>query len=198
MRTIAIGIIGLTIAFAAYFFATPTSYDDPRPVAMGETAVQLIRDEEGDLQRWTYTREALPEAQVMAAPESAPTPPTGAARILNEQALNAWNTGDIAASLELFDEAIAADPNDPEPHSNYGRRLTLMVANDKALPLLLRAGELKPDDPQIWLDLLTLYEKTLQFQKANAARRRAQELAGDRAFVRNQQGAWLLEGINLP
>lgn len=165
---------------------------------MGETEVQQIRREDGTVENWTYTKDELPEHTRSEAPMAAALPPTGAATVANEQALNAWSTGDIRGAIDLFEKAIAADPNDPVPHSNYGRRLTAMLAYEQALPLLLRASELSPDDPQVWLDLLTLYEKSLQFSRANAARQRAQELAGDRAMVRNDYGAWLLEGNSLP
>jgi len=191
-------LAGLLLALGAYLFDRPATLNEPQPVAMGETEVQQIRDEDGKLENWTYTKKKLPEISQSEEPRAAAPPPTGAATIPNQQALNAWSTGDIRGAMNLFEEAIAADSNDPAPHSNYGRRLTAMVAYDEALPLLLRASELSPDDPQVWLDLLTLYEKSLQFQRANAARQRAQELAGDRAMVRNDYGAWLLEGNSLP
>lgn len=190
-------IVGAAIAFSVWLLAPRQVVDEPQPVAPGETAVQKIRSEDGSVDTWTYQRleqsgDAQPVETVRVAPQ-----PTGAARILNAQALSAWSTGDIRSSVDLFEEAIAADPNDPLPLSNYGRRLTLMVDYEKAQPLLLRASELNPEDPQVWLDLLTFYEKTLQFQRANDARQRARELAGDRAFVRNETGAWLLEGSTL-
>ena len=191
-------LAGLLLALGAYLFVKPETLDEPQPVAMGETEVQQIRDEDGKVENWTYIKKKLPEISQSEEPRADAPPPTGAATIPNQQALNAWSTGDIRGAMDLFEEAIAADPNDPAPHSNYGRRLTAMVAYDEALPLLLRASELSPDDPQVWLDLLTLYEKSLQFQRANAARQRAQELAGDRALVRNDYGAWLLEGNSLP
>lgn len=191
-------LAGLLLATAAYLFVRPGTLNEPQPVAMGETAIQQIRDEDGKVETWTYTKKEMSELQQSDEPTAVAPPPTGAATVPNEQALNAWSTGDIRGAMDLFEAAIAADPNDPAPHSNYGRRLTSMVAYEKALPLLLRASELSPDDPQVWLDLLTLYEKSLQFSRANAARQRAQELAGDRALVRNEYGAWLLEGNSLP
>lgn len=183
---------------AVYLLVERRPFDKPQPVAMGETQVQTIRDEDGNIERWTYAKSEMsrtPQLEVVAV---AAAPPTGAADLFNEQALNAWNRGDIRAALSLFEDAIAADPNDPTPHSNYGRRLTVMVAYDEALPLLSRATELSPDDPQVWLDMLTLYDKTLQFQQANLVRQRARALAGGREFVRNDQGAWLLDGTRLP
>ncbi|MGB5247575.1 MAG: hypothetical protein WBM54_10965 [Woeseia sp.] len=165
---------------------------------MDATVVQDIRNEDGTTTSWTYRKEILQEDASEGSEAPTFPPPTGAANLLNQRALNAWNSGDIRGALELFENAIAADPNDPEPHSNYGRRLTVMAAHDKALPLLQRASELQPDNPQVWLDLLTAYETMLQFQRADEARLKARSLAGDRAFVRNEQGAWRLEGSSLP
>ena len=188
----------LLLGLAVFLLRAPDTFDEPQPVPLGETEVQKIRGDDGNVEVWTYTKEELSETAESDSGTIDIERPTGAAHLLNEQALNAWNSGDIRTALDLFEEAIAADPNDSEPLSNYGRRLTIMVAHDQALPLLLRASELSPDDPQVWLDLLTLYERAQQFQKANDARQRARTLAGDRELVRNEQGAWLLAGASLP
>lgn len=200
MRSIApvLLVAGVLVGFAYFFFGEPKLFEEPQPVPMGEVSVQKIRGIDGNVETWTYKKEVLSDSPETIEQAAVTPPPTGAASLLNEQALNAWNSGDIRTALDLFEEAIVADPNDPEPHTNYGRRLTMMVAYDKALPLLQRASELNPDDPQVWLDLLTLYERALQFQRANDARQRARTLAGDREFVRNEQGAWLLDGATLP
>lgn len=200
MRSISliILIIGTLVALSYYFLGAPEPFDKPQPVPEGETEVQKIRGDDGQIETWTYRKKVLLDKAESNDRVAVTVPPTGAANLLNEQALNAWNSGDIAGALALFEDAIAADPNDPEPHSNYGRRLTIMIDYDKALPLLQRAAELKPDDPQVWLDLLTLYDRTLQFQAGNAARQQAHQVAGDREFVRNEQGMWLLEGGTLP
>lgn len=200
MRSIALLALfaALLLCLAVFLLGAPGTFDQPQPVPMGKTDVQKIRGIDGKVETWTYKKEVLSDSPENTEHAAVTPPPTGAASLLNVQALNAWYSGDIRTALDLFEEAIAADPNDPEPHSNYGRRLTMMVAYDKALPLLLRASELNPDDPQVWLDLLTLYERALQFQRANDARQQARTLAGDREFVRNEQGAWLLEGATVP
>jgi len=200
MRSVALVLLiaGVSIGFAYFFLGDRKIFDEPQPVSMGEVEVQKIRGSDGNVETWTYKKEVLSDSPESIEQAAVSPPPTGAASLLNEQALNAWNSGDIRTALDLFEQAIVADPTDPEPHSNYGRRLTMMVAYDKALPLLLRASELNPDDPQVWLDLLTLYERALQFQRANDARQLARTLAGDREFVRNEQGAWLLEGATVP
>ena len=123
---------------------------------------------------------------------------TESARSLNAQALDAWRTGEIRRALDLFEAAVAADPQDAEPHSNYGRLLTRMAAYERALPHLERAAELSPDDAQVWLDLRTLYERTLSLERATDARRRAEGLAAGRHIVKDDNGFWVLEGERFP
>ena len=69
-----------------------------------------------------------------------------------------------------------------------------MTVYDQALPQLERAAELTPDDPRVWVDLLSFYEKNILLERASYARQRARELAGDRALVRDETGLWVLEG----
>ena len=69
-----------------------------------------------------------------------------------------------------------------------------MAANAEALPHLERAAQLRPDDPQVWLDLQSLYERGQRLDGALEARRRAEALAGGRAIVQNEQGLYVLEG----
>ncbi len=120
------------------------------------------------------------------------------AQALNSQALDAWRTGEIRRALELFEAAVAADPVDAVPHSNYGRLLTLMAAYEKALPHLERAAELTPDNGQVWLDLRTLYERAILLERANYVKKKAQQLAAGRKIIKDDQGFWVLEGERFP
>jgi Flp pilus assembly protein TadD len=97
----------------------------------------------------------------------------------------------------LFERAIDEHPDDPEPHSQYGRLLTLMVSYEKALPLLERARDLKPGDAQAWLDLATLYERVQVFDKSWAAQAEAAKLVGSEAITRDEQGRFIVEGSPL-
>jgi len=178
---------------------TPPSADVP--VAFGETAQRVLPDSEGKPQVWTITkqeiaREDLPD-RVLPQPaprESEPGPHTDSARALDARALEAWKRGEIEEALELFAAAVEADPDDAVPRSNYGRMLLLMTANEQALPQLERAAELTPEDPRVWVDLLSYYEKNLLLERAAYARERAQELAGPRGLVRDETGLWRLDG----
>ncbi|MFQ5946962.1 MAG: tetratricopeptide repeat protein [Anaerolineae bacterium] len=178
---------------------------EPELVPAGETVTQTYRDEEGEPQTWKVSkqyipREELPE-RVLPSPKprtALPGQSTESARAVNSWALDAWRTGDILRALELFEVAVDEDPDDPVPHSNYGRLLTLMTAYEKALPHLERAAELTPDDPQVWLDLSTLYERAILLERAFYARQRAEELAEGQKIVRDGRGFWVLEGEVFP
>ncbi len=173
----------------------------PAPVPMGSTVEQALPDAEGRPETWrlskrTLSREELP-ALVLPRPaprRAPPGPATESARALAGQALEAWKHGEIERALELFESAVAADPEDAPPRSDYGRLLMLMADYEAALPQLERAAELRPDDPRVWVDLLTFYERTHLFERAGHARRRAEELAGGRSLERDETGFWVLEG----
>jgi predicted Zn-dependent protease len=119
---------------------------------------------------------------------------TESGRTLDAMALDSWKNGDLVRAMELFDEAVKADPNDALIRANYGRMLTKMGAFDKAQPQLLRAAELEPDDPTAWLDLQTLYEREFLVEQADDAANRAEALAGGRRIVQDEFGDWMLEG----
>ena len=114
--------------------------------------------------------------------------------LLNQQAMNAWHSGDIRRAMSLFQQAIDAAPNNPAPHSNYGRLLTLMTAYQQALPLLERARDLTPNDAQAWLDLATLYERAQVLEKSWEARAKAANLVGTEAITRDEQGRFIVIG----
>ena len=174
------------------------------PVPMGKTVERVLTDAEGNPEIWTISRktmelEDLP-AQVLprrAPRESAPGPHTDSARALSARALEAWRHGEIELTLELFAAAVEADPDDAVPRSEYGRLLLLMGVYDQAFPQLERAAELTPDDPRVWVDLLTFYEKNILLERASYARQKAEELAGDQELIRDETGLWRLEGTSI-
>ncbi|HME90468.1 MAG TPA: hypothetical protein VKE49_03535, partial [Myxococcaceae bacterium] len=155
----------------------------PRPVAIGKTTTQLLPDETGKPQAWKVTKFEVPRDKLpdLVLPKPAPrtTPEnvrTEAARALDAQALERWKHGDIKGALEKFRAAVKADPHASEPHSDYGRLLTLMTDYRHAMPHLERAAQLKPGDPQVWLDLATFYERNELFERAAYAKQRADQL----------------------
>lgn len=144
--------------------------------------------------------ETPPAASGPAGAAPAREPPPDDARQaadLNQQAMNAWTSGDIEGAMALFEQAIADSPNDPLPHSNYGRLLTLMVSYDRAIPLLERARDLAPQDAQAWLDLATLYERAQRLDDSWAARAEAGKLVGAGAITRDERGRFVVEGTSL-
>jgi tetratricopeptide (TPR) repeat protein len=117
--------------------------------------------------------------------------------VLNEQAINAWHSGDILDAMTLFEQAIDADPDNPEPHARYGQLLTLMVSYEKALPLLERARDLQPGNAQAWLDLATLHERRQRLEKSWAARAEAEKIVGAESITRDEQGRFVVAGNTL-
>lgn len=118
--------------------------------------------------------------------------PSVEATRFNEQAQDAVAFGEIADALELFEAALTIDPNYAEAHSSYGRLLTRMAVYKKALPHLKRAAELRPENPQVWLDLQTLYERTLLLGRAYDVHNQAEDLVGSQQIIKNKQGFWVL------
>jgi tetratricopeptide (TPR) repeat protein len=177
----------------------------PGYVPMGEEVEEVLRGADGEERTWRLEKRsvAVEDMPARVLPGAAPrqTEPgvgTESARTLEAMAQEALSRGDVAGAMSLFERAIEADPDDWVPRSSYGRMLVLATAYDKALEHLERAAELRPEDPQVWLDLRTLYERSLQFERASYARRRAESLAGSRAIVKDERGLYHLEGSELP
>lgn len=121
----------------------------------------------------------------------------GDSALLNEKAMNAWYGGDLRSAMALFEQAIAAAPDDPVPHTNYGRLLTLMVVFDRAIPLLVHSRDLQPQNAQAWLDLATAYERAQLFSKSWEAQAAARALVGASSITRDARGRFVVTGTNL-
>ena len=200
MRRLALWIVPALLIIGGVVFwhnrdsALPTG---EVPVAIGETSQRVLPGSEGKPEVWTISKrelamEELPE-RVLPQPaprETAPGPHTDSARALDARALEAWKHGEIEQALGLFAAAVEADPDDAVPRSNYGRLLLLMTAHEQAMSQLERAAELTPDDPRVWVDLLSYYERNVLLERAAYARARVQELAGPRRLVRDETGLW--------
>lgn len=132
------------------------------------------------------------EGETAGLPRSVPR-----ARALNTKALSAWKHGDILAALDYFEAAVASDPEDWLPHADYGRLLVLMTNYDEAAPHLMRAAALDPENPRVWLDLYSYYQRTLDLELALEARKRAQELTGQDAIRQHPSGLWTLEADSI-
>jgi len=170
------------------------------PVPMGETVVRVLPDSEGEPEVWTLSKrqaqrdeivaEMLPEANPRAGP---PDERTDSARALDARAMEAWKAGNLQETLDLFAAAVAADPDDWLPRSNYGRLLVMLTDYEEAGTQLERAAELNPDSPRVWLDLYSYYQRSMQLERGFHALARAQELAGGEPIVQDWSGLWRLE-----
>jgi len=173
----------------------------PEPVPLGKTVTQQLPGYDGKPQTWTLTKQEVPREKLpdMILPQPSPrkAPPNESARGLEGQALESWKHGEIAVALEKFEAAVEADPDDPEVRTQYGRLLTLMTDYEKATPQLERAAQLKPEDAQVWLDLLTLYQKNVLLERAGYAREKAEALARGARIIQDENGFYFLEGGTL-
>jgi tetratricopeptide (TPR) repeat protein len=174
-------------------------------VPIGKTVTQVLPGPDGKSEVWRITKKEVPHEKLpdLVLPEPAPrgTPEderTESARALDAQALEAWKHGDLQGALDKFEAAVKADPDDPEPHSDYGRLLTRMTDYAKAGPHLDRAAQLKPSDAQVWLDLANYYERSMLLERAMYAQERAEKLAGGVPIVRDENGLMALQGKTFP
>jgi len=175
---------------------------DMRPVPLGQTEQRTLTDDQGEPRVWTLTKHEVARDQFddLALPAADPAPAVAApeaterARMLDDAAVESWKRGDVAGALDKFKAALAADPNHVRTRSDYGRLLTLMLDYKEALPHLERAAELDPENPRVWVDLLSYYERNTLLERALYARQRAEQLAGGRKLERDPSGLWVLEG----
>ena len=116
---------------------------------------------------------------------------------LAQSAINARAVGDIETAIELFEQAIAADPANVVALSHYGRLLTLAFSLDRAIEVLEAARDLQPSDAQAWLDLATAYERAQRFRESREAQVKAQALVGAEAITRDDEGRFVVKGTHL-
>ena len=193
------------LAGVAWWFGTqrgPRVVEPGTPLPFDQTVEMRFHDEKtGDTETWKLEKKTTTRAEsVGKVPLPEPDPagadhkPSESARGLDGLALEAWKQGDLEKSLQLFEQAVAADPDDRVPRSHYGRLLMLATDYDAAQPQLERAAALAPDDPQVWLDLQSFYERTHLLDQSWAARARAEALAGGRAITQDEMGLYQIEG----
>jgi tetratricopeptide (TPR) repeat protein len=192
---------------AAFWLARPW---EPPVVKQGEALpfdekveLHFVDEETGEAETWKLEKKVTTREESLGSlslPEPDPAArdavPDESARTLDALALEAWKSHDIEGAMKHFEAAIAADPDDLVPRWHYGRLLTLMTDYERARPHLERAAALGSDDPQIWLDLQTLYERSLNLELAEAARERAEALSGGREIRQHEMGYYEIEGAS--
>jgi Flp pilus assembly protein TadD len=201
-----VAALGLVVlAGVAWWFAAPRGplvVESGAPLPFDQPVEMHFRDGEETqvwkLEKKTTTREEsvgkvqLPEPD----PAGADHQPNESARALDGLALQAWRQSDLQQALQLFEKAVAADPDDRVPRSHYGRLLLLATDYDAARTHLERAAELAPEDPQVWLDLQSLYERTQRLDQSWDARTRAEALADGRPISQDELGLYHVEGAD--
>ena len=215
------GVIGIVMAGAGAWWLSRgepspppvAGLDKPLPVAgldkplpMDETVeLRWVDEETGAEDVWKVTkRETSPEDRATGPSLPEPDPDAGnhepdeSARTLYAMGLESWKRGEIRDAMSQLRDALETDPDDALLRTQYGRLQVLAMEYNEALPHLERAASLRPDDPQVWLDLATLYEKALILDRSWEAHRRAEELVGDGLIYQDQlSGFWLVEGTSI-
>lgn len=192
------------LAGGVWWFATPPGplvVEEGTPLPFDQPVEMRFRDEEtGNTESWklekkTTTREDALKTMELPQPDPAGEAhvPDESARALDGLALEAWKQGDLPQALQLFEQAVAVDPDDRVPRSHYGRLLTLMTDYEAARPHLERAAALAPEEPQVWLDLQSFYERTQFLDQSWEARARAEALAGGRGITQDEMGMYQIE-----
>jgi tetratricopeptide (TPR) repeat protein len=206
-------VVCLVVLAAALFFVLfgerkeePLRVVEPgQPLPMDETVRLRFHDgETGAEETWTVRKQQVSPEERSGRPLPDPDPralshvPDESTRTLEGIALESWKRGEIAEAMEVLERAIENDPDAAGPRTHYGRLKMLAMAYGDALPHLERAAELRPDDPQVWLDLATYYERKLIFEQSWEARRRAESLAAGRSISQDERsGFWVVEGESI-
>jgi hypothetical protein len=208
MKRIGFGVVFVAILGVVYWRLSPTEPEEAResPVVSAREPLEYdepvrmrwVDEETGEDEVWTVTKldGRLDVDTDRGLPEVDPNPsdhvPDESSRALSAMGLEAWRAGEVVEAMDSLSAAIDADPDDPLPRTQYGRLLALSMSYNDALVHLERAAELNPDDPQVWLDLLTVHEKSLDLDLAWEARRRAETLAEGREIRQAEMGFWVL------
>ncbi len=129
-----------------------------------------------------------PQTQQILPPKSIP----GYSEKLN-QALALQNQGKIDQAETIFQEILAAEPNDVPALFSLGGIEHNRGNQLKALEFFERAAKCKPDFAQIWYNLGIVLQSLKQFDRALAAYDKALQLQPDFSEVRINRGGLLAE-----
>ncbi|HOI90430.1 MAG TPA: FkbM family methyltransferase [Candidatus Rifleibacterium sp.] len=164
-----LGKINEAISFLDMALELDPTYKEARDLKNGISADQ------------TQARQILP-------PKSIP----GYSEKLN-QALALQNQGKIDQAEAIFQEILAAEPNDVPALFSLGGIEHNRGNQLKALEFFERAAKCKPDFAQIWYNLGIVLQSLKQFDRALAAYDKALQLQPDFSEVRINRGGLLAE-----
>lgn len=206
-RIVIAGVCVVLLAGLGWWLVRPREpqvVEPGEPLPFDQPVEMRFQDEEtGKTETWKVEKKATTREESLGEQElPAPDPAAGdrpsneSARALVGMGLEAWKQGSLPEALDQFKQAVAADPDDRVARSHYGRLLTLASDYEAALPQLERAAALAPEDPQVWLDLQSVYERTQRLDMSWKARERAEALAKGRAITTDELGLYVVEGSN--
>lgn len=177
--------------------ATPPSFHQPEKLAIPDPVHPAEATPDPRSSIWD-THENTPAAAAPPAPAAQATPappvakmPTPAAkrdpkkaRQLAVKAAKAAKAKDFTKALAALDQAVAADPADPELYNNRGNVLANSGRLQDALPDYDRAISMKPSDAAFFTNRGYAYERLGNQPQACADYTKACNL-GDCAFLKS-------------
>ncbi len=205
-RTLAAAVVLVLAALAAFVWLDrargPRAMKEGEALPLGEKVEMHFEDAKtGEPETWTLEKKQTTREEAVRPielpkpdPAAAEHRPNESARALDGLGIAEWRRGDLAKAAAQLEAAVAADPDDRVPRSHLGRLLTMMTDYERALPHLERAAALAPDDPQVWLDLQSFYERSQRIEGVEPARARAEALANGRPIGQDWAGFWTIEG----
>jgi tetratricopeptide (TPR) repeat protein len=128
------------------------------------------------------TAEQVSQASQAAATAAAATAAEGGGapaprRDPYDSALASVSEGDLAGSIEFFEEAIADKPEAAERQESYAKVLYQLERYDQAEPHAVKALELEPDNVEMYMVLYSVHVGKGELDKAGEVLRQAQEIA---------------------
>ena len=86
-----------------------------------------------------------------------------------DDGIHAYSKGFYSVALTRFKKHVALHPKDPAGHNNVAEALMKQRKYEEALPSMLKATELEPDNHEYWFNLGVLYGHLKMGDKARAA-----------------------------
>jgi tetratricopeptide (TPR) repeat protein len=140
--------------------------------AMGTARIDFIMSTTEDV---AQAIQAAAAARAAEAGESAAAAP--ARRDPYDSALAQVSEGDLAGSVEFFEEAIADEPESAERHQSFAKVLYQLERYDEAEPQAAKALELEPDNVEMYMVLYSVLVGKGELESAEEVLRQAEEVS---------------------